>query len=78
LDTLMPESGRHALAQELGDRLVVEEVGHAPQQTRPGLVVREMVRLLEQLSQSERTAPGDEPENQHAEPVDALEQQLRA
>ena len=57
MDTLMPESGRQALLEELGDHLVVEEVGHAPQQTRPGLVVREMSHLLSQLKTNRTARP---------------------
>ncbi len=78
LDTLMPESGRHALLRELGDHLVVEEVGHAPQQTRPDLVVREMVRLLSQITQTEPSARDGERAHPHAEPKDVPEQQSRA
>ena len=77
LDTLMPESGRYALYQELGDHLVVEQVGHAPQQTQPGLVVRELVKLANQIKQSEPSAQAGERGHRHVEPRDVPEQQLR-
>ena len=78
LDTLMPESGRHVLLRELGDRLVVERVGHAPQQTQPRLVVRELLQLLGQITQTEQSDQGGAQERPIAEQADVLEPQWRA
>ncbi|MDE0882851.1 MAG: alpha/beta hydrolase [Myxococcota bacterium] len=57
LDSLMPRRSLEMLRQEIGENLVFEPVGHAPQQTRPGMVVRELKALVEQLSQSALGAP---------------------
>lgn len=73
LDTLMPESGLPMLREELGDHLVVEPIGHAPQQTRPGMVLRELKALHAQLTQVEPSVLAGEPAGRLGEPEDALE-----
>jgi pimeloyl-ACP methyl ester carboxylesterase len=60
-DTLMPISGIDGLRRELGDHLVVDSVGHAPQQSRPGMVLRELKNLVAQLNAAEPDAPSGEP-----------------
>jgi pimeloyl-ACP methyl ester carboxylesterase len=56
-DTLMPQRSQEVLRQEIGENLVCDRVGHAPQQTRPGMVVRELKALSAQLSQNAPGAP---------------------
>jgi pimeloyl-ACP methyl ester carboxylesterase len=63
-DTLMPDSGPEHLKRELGSHLVIDQVGHAPQQTRPGMVVRELVKLAAQISQKRLAGPDVLPNHQ--------------
>lgn len=48
-DGIIPQSCLSRLKEALGDRVVVEPFGHAPQRTRPGVVLRELMKLREQV-----------------------------
>jgi len=47
-DGIIPQSCLSRLKEALGERVVVEPLGHAPQRTRPGVVLRELMCLREQ------------------------------
>jgi len=48
-DGILPQSCLRRMQDELGDRVVIEDgLGHAPQRTRPGLVLRELGQLRQQ------------------------------
>ncbi|GEM_PF-4031206 len=49
-DGILPQSCLQRMQDELGDRVVTEDsLGHAPQRTRPDLVLRELERLRQQV-----------------------------
>lgn len=52
-DGILPQSCLARMREAIGTRVVVEKtLGHAPQRTRPGLVLRELMQLRDQTATS--------------------------
>ena len=68
-DTLMPERSLEVLRAELGDRVVLDDVGHAAQQTRPGMVLRELTHLVEQFRRDVPSAQVGAPDHLQSVPA---------